>query len=99
MNFSTTSSVLTEIITACTAFVRRKIVSGQRLLFGVFLVGTGASENALGFPHISAALPVDEVDVQTILRLQALSRLSEEDFRTQFGDSLSRASPECPPLA
>ncbi|KFH12244.1 putative ATP-dependent DNA helicase II, 70 kDa subunit, partial [Toxoplasma gondii VAND] len=88
-----------EIITACTTFVRRKIVSGQRLLFGVFLVGTGASENALGFPHISAALPVDEVDVQTILRLQALSRLSEEDFRTQFGDSLSRASPECPPLA
>ncbi|KEP65621.1 UNVERIFIED_CONTAM: hypothetical protein HHA_248160 [Hammondia hammondi] len=88
-----------EILTACTKFVRRKIVSGQRLIFGVFLVGTGASENALGFPHISAALPVDEVDVQTILRLQALSQLSEEDFRTQFGDALSRTSPECPPLA
>ncbi|PFH38184.1 hypothetical protein BESB_005250 [Besnoitia besnoiti] len=90
----------TEIMTACATFLKRKIISGQRLVFGLFLTGTEGSQNSLGFPHICAAFPsVEEVDVQTVQRVQALSRLSREDFTAEFGAPVARTKTECPPLA
>ncbi|CBZ55989.1 putative ATP-dependent DNA helicase II, 70 kDa subunit [Neospora caninum Liverpool] len=98
-NHEAGTSPWTDIMTACTNFVKRKIVSGQRLIFGLFLSGTGASANDLAFPHISAALPaVDEVDVHTVQRLQALARLTKDEFVNQFGKPVAN-TPERPPLA
>lgn len=85
---------------ACGSFLKRKIISGDRLIFGLFLSGTGETNNPLGFPNISAALPsVEEIDVHTIRHVNSLAKMDRDAFVAEFGHPVTDHKTEKPPLA
>lgn len=85
---------------ACGSYLKRKIISGDRLIFGLFLAGTGETNNPLGFPNISAALPaVEEIDVHTIRHVNELAKMDRNAFVAEFGHPVKDHKTEKPPLA